>query len=69
MTLKDMIDRLRLHCSIEIRDYENNMICKTVTDRKGVTPYLHYEVVSWFVCNNIGSFCVLIDDRGDNHGH
>lgn len=64
MTLSEMINRLKLNCAIEIRDFENIMICKTGSDRKGITPYLNYDVVSWFP-KSIDEFCVLIDDRED----
>ena len=59
-----MIEGLKIPCLIEIRDFDNNMICQTGTDRKGIIPYLNYNVVSWFVRSNTGcAFCVMIDDR------
>ena len=68
MTLKDMIDKLRLASLIEIRDRDNFRICITASNAKGVIPYLDYDVIEWFPLFESFSqremFCVLIDEEG-----
>lgn len=45
MTLKDMIDKLRIPCWIKIRDSESYPICDCESDSHGVIPYLDLEIV------------------------
>lgn len=63
MTLKDMIDKLRIPCRIKIRDSESYPICDCESDSRGVIPYLDLEIVEWFVyslANETNTICVLV---------
>ena len=65
MTLKDMLNVLRIPCIIKIRDLDNDPICNCGSDSKGVYPYLDLEVVQWFVYDLGGeknTICVLVND-------
>lgn len=66
MILKEMITKLRLPCLFEIRDFQNNGVCKTLSDSKGVKPYINYEIIEWFVArDNANTICVLINDEAE----
>lgn len=63
MTLKDMIDKLRIPCWIKIRDSESYPICDCESDSHGVIPYLDLEIVEGFVYNlahETNTICVLV---------
>lgn len=78
MTLRNMIERLRIHCMVEIRDEENEVICLCATSGKGVYPYLKMEVIEWFVVStssDLAVFVVLLNtskryvsEDSENHG-
>ena len=64
MTLKDMVDKLRIPCWIKIRDSESYHICDCESDSRGVIPYLDLEIVEWFVyslANETNTICVLVN--------
>ena len=48
MKLKELIDTLLSDCNIAIRDENNENICTTRSNSKGVIPYLNKEVIKWF---------------------
>ena len=64
MKFSDMLDRLRIHTYVTIRDNENMEVCKCKTDSKGVEPYIDYDVIEWFPCLDCG-FVVLLDIKED----
>lgn len=65
MILKNMIDTLDENCPMLIKDYEGEVICRCVTESKGVIPYLHYPVANWSPSINYAErgFEVQLDDR------
>ena len=48
MKFKEMIDTLPQGYSVSIRDEENENVCSTRTDSKGIIPYLDKDVIKWF---------------------
>ena len=48
MKFKEMIDTLTQDYSVLIRDEENENVCSTRTDSKGIIPYLDKDVINWF---------------------
>ncbi len=67
MTVKDMVEKLRMSEIVEIRDHANYLICISKTDSKGITPYLGNEVIEWFPFDESTfygpNFCILINDE------
>jgi hypothetical protein len=67
MTVKDMVEKLRMSKLVEIRDHANFFICICKTDSKGITPYLENEVIEWFPFGESDfygpNFCILINDE------
>ena len=43
-----MIDTLNQGYNVAIRDEENENVCNTRTDSKGIIPYLDKDVIKWF---------------------
>lgn len=65
MKLKDMLNALRIPCTLKIRDLDNDPICSCDSTSKGAYPYLDLEVVQWFVYDLGGAkntICVLVND-------
>lgn len=65
MKLKDMLNELRIPCTVRIRDLDNEPICICGSDSKGIVPYLDLEVAEWFIyCleNEKNTICVLVND-------
>lgn len=63
MKFKEMIDTLTQGYSVTIRDEENEIICKTRTDSKGIIPYIDKDVIKWFPADtmlNPASFTVQL---------
>lgn len=48
MKFKEMIDTLNQCYTVAIRDEENENVCNTRTDSKGIIPYLDKDVIKWF---------------------
>jgi hypothetical protein len=48
MKFKEMTDTLIQGYSVAIRDEENENVCNTRTDSKGIIPYLDKDVTRWF---------------------
>lgn len=48
MKFKEMTDTLSQGYSVAIRDEENENVCSTRTDSKGIIPYLDKDVIKWF---------------------
>lgn len=48
MKFKEMIDTLSQGYTVAIRDEENENVCNTRTDSKGIIPYLDKDVIKWF---------------------
>lgn len=48
MKFKEMIDTLNQGYTVAIRDEENENVCNTRTDSKGIIPYLDKDVIMWF---------------------
>lgn len=48
MKFKEMIDTLNQGYTVAIRDEENENVCNTRTDSKGIIPYLDKDVTRWF---------------------
>lgn len=44
MTLEDMINKLRIPCTIRIRDLDNNPVCICDSTSKGTYPYLNLKI-------------------------
>lgn len=67
MTVKDMVEKLRMPKMVEIRDHANYFICTCKTESKGITPYLENEVIEWFPFDDSvfygPNFCILINDE------
>lgn len=64
MTLKNMINALRIPCTVRIRDLYNEPVCICGSDSKGIVPYLDLEVAEWFIYyleNEKNTICVLLD--------
>lgn len=64
MKLKDMINTLRMPCTVRIRDLDNDPVCICDSDSKGIVPYLDLAVVEWFIYylqNEKNTICVLLD--------
>lgn len=70
MKLSDVLNNLRIDCTIEIRDKDNMEICTCDTNSKGVDPYINCEVVEWFpvISSTVTGtdVVVLIDLEGNN---
>lgn len=69
MKLSDVLNNLRIDCTIEIRDKDNNGICTCITNSKGVDPYINCEVVEWFpvISSTVtGTDVVVLIDLEDN---
>jgi hypothetical protein len=65
MRLKDMLNVLRIPCTVRIRDLDNEPICICGSDSKGIIPYLDLEVAEWFIYhleNEKNTICVLVND-------
>lgn len=48
MKFKEMIDTISQGYYVAIRDEENETVCSTRTDSKGIIPYLDKDVIKWF---------------------
>jgi hypothetical protein len=53
MKFKEMTDTLTQGYSVAIRDEENENVCNTRTDSKGIIPYLDKDVIKWFPSGTI----------------
>lgn len=63
MKFKEMIDTLSQGYSVAIRDEENENVCNTRTNLKGIIPYLDKDVIEWFpdgTMSNPASFTVML---------
>lgn len=72
MTVKEMLERLRIPVMIEFRDSENNFVCFTQSDVKGVEPYKDRKVSEWFVFSKLQQtildkpdICILLEDLAE----
>ena len=68
MKLKDMLNKLRIPCTVIIRDLDNDPICTCGSDSKGIVPYSDLEVAEWFIYyleNEKNTICVLVNDVRD----
>jgi hypothetical protein len=48
MKFKEMIDMLPQSYSVAIQDEDDENVCTTRTDSKGIIPYLDKDVTRWF---------------------
>ena len=63
MKFKEMIDTLSQGYTVSIRDEENENVCNTRTNSKGIIPYLDKDVIKWFpdgTMSNPASFTVML---------
>lgn len=64
MTLDDMINALRIPCTVRIRDLDNEPVCICESTSKGIYPYLDLDIAEWFIYDLGGeknTICVLLD--------